>query len=146
MTDLLMPPVGPLVAARAYLLEELAARSNPLSVGVIPPPGDPTSYALLSRPGGAVRAFLADYLIRVRVFDLDAVRLEQNADLLHRLLLTVSHRRITTDEGGVWIAGATAQSGPSSFDDPDVPLFGMQMAVFWTIGLKPEPAPAAPAP
>lgn len=146
MTELLVPPVGPLVAARAYLLDELAARSNPLPVGVTPPAGEPVSYALLSRPGGAVREFLADYLIRVRVFDSDAVRLESNADLLHRLMLTVSHRRIVTDSGAVWIAGATAQSGPSSLDDPDVPLFGMQMAVFWTIGLRPEPAPAAPNP
>ena len=145
MTELLVPPVGPLVAARAYLLDELAARDNPLSVGVIPPAGEPNSYALLSRPGGAVRAFLADYLIRVRVFDADAVRLEQNADLLHRLMLTVAHRQITTDQGAVWIAGAKAQSLPSSLDDPDVPLFGMQMAVFWTIGLRPEtPAPPAP--
>ena len=141
-----MPPLGPLVAARAYLLEELAARDNPLTIGVSPPAGEPTSYALLSRPGGSVRAFLADYLIRVRVFDADAVRLEQNTDLLHRLLLTVSHRRITTEHGSVWIAGATAQSGPSTFDEPDVPLFGMQMAVFWTIGLRPEVPSPAPAP
>jgi len=138
VTELLMPPVGPLVAARAYLLEELAARDNPLTIAVAPPPGEPTSYALISRPGGAVRGFLADYLIRVRVFDANAVRLEENAELLHRLLLTVSHRRITTEHGSVWIVGATGQSSPSTFDEPDVPLFGMQMAVFWTIGLRPE--------
>lgn len=138
MTDVLTPPVGPLVAARAYLLEELDARDNPLQVGITPPVGSPQSYALISRTGGAVRVFLGDYLIRVRVFDADAVRLERNADLLHRLMLTAVHRNISTTEGSVWITAATAQMGPSSFDDSDVPLFGMQMAVFWTIGLKPE--------
>lgn len=144
MTDVLMPPVGPLVAARAYLLDELAARGNPLPVGVTPPAGtNPQSYALISRPGGAARVFLADYLIRVRVFDADAVRLERNADLLHRLMLTASHRRVDTEQGSVWVSAATAQSGASSLDDPDIPLFGMQFAVFWTIGLRPE-QPAAP--
>lgn len=135
---ILMPPVGPLVAARAYLLDELDARDNPLAVGITPPPGTPQSYALLSRPGGATRMFLADYLIRLRVFDTDVVRLERNADLLYRLMLEANRRHIDTTEGAVWITGATSQMAPASFDDPDVPLFGMQCAVFWTIGLRPE--------
>lgn len=138
----LMPAVGPLVAARTYLLNELAARSNTLPVGVTPPAGTPESYALLSRPGGATRAFVADYLIRVRVFDADAVRLERNADLLYRLMLSASHQLISTTEGDVWVTAATSQTAPSSLDDPDVPLFGMQSAVFWTIGLHPEPVAA----
>ena len=142
---ILMPPVGPLVAARAYLLEELAARDNPLSVGIVPPAGNPDSYVLLSRPGSAVRIFLGDYLIRFRVCDSDAVRLERNADLIHRLLLRPTNTLVDTDEGQVRIISATAQSGPSSHDDPDVPLFGLHGAVFWTIGLQPEPpAPAGP--
>lgn len=135
---ILTPPVGPLVAVRAYLLNELDARNNPLQVGIIPPAGNPQSYALISRTGGAVRVFLGDYLIRLRVFDADAVQLERNADLLHRLMLTASHRNITTTEGSVWVTGSTSQMEPSSLDDPDVPLFGMQSAVFWTIGLQPE--------
>lgn len=144
MTDILIPPVGPLVAARAYLLAELAARDNPLPVGVTPPAGvtNTDSYALLSRPGGRSRVFLSDYLIRVRVYDADTVRLESNADLIHRLMMTASHKRIDTELGSVWIAAATHQFGPASIDDPDIPLFGMQSAIFWTIGLRPEPAPA----
>jgi len=135
---LLLPPVGPLVAARSYLVEELEARGNPLHVGVTPPAGTPESYALLSRPGGTTRQFLGDYLIRLRVFDSDAVRLETNADLLHRLLCTVSHRKISTPLGDVWVTGAQPQFGPASFEDSDVPLFGFQAAVFWTLGLHVE--------
>lgn len=142
MNDVWMPPVGPLVAARSYLTTELQLRDNPLTVGVNPPTGNPTSYALISRPGSATRVFLGDYLIRVRVFDVDAVQLERNTDLIHRLLLSAAHTYIETTEGDVWITAATQSSGPSSFDDDDVPLFGMQAAVFWTIGLKPE-LPAA---
>jgi hypothetical protein len=143
VTEIWMPPVGPLVAARAYLLAELEARDNPLPVGINPPDGTPTSYALISRPGSTSRVFLGDYQIRLRVFDVDAVRLERNTDLLHRLLLSAAHNLIETTEGDVWITAATQSFGPASFDDDDVPLFGMQAAVFWTIGLKPEsPAPA----
>lgn len=143
MADVLLPPVGPLVAARAYLLGELEARDNPLPVGVTPPAGtNIDSYALISRPGGRSRVFLGDYLIRVRVYDADAVRLETNTDLLHRLMVGATHRRIDTEVGSVWISATQHQFGPSSIDDPDIPLMGMQMAVFWTIGLRPEPAPA----
>jgi len=133
-----MPAVGPLVAARAYLLDELAARDNPLSVGIKPPGGQPQSYALLSRPGSVTREFLVDYMIRVRVFDADAVQLERNADLLYRLMLEANHRLIDTDLGSMWVTGATDHMGPSSFNDDDVPLFGMQFAVHWTVGLQPE--------
>lgn len=139
MTELMLPPVSALVAARTYLLEELAARDNPLPVGIAPPAGEPQAYALLSRPGGKERAYLADYMIRLRVFDTDIVQLENNTDLLYRLLVSASHRHITTPLGGVWITAATGHTGPSSLDDPDVPRFGMQAAVFWTIGLRPEP-------
>lgn len=134
----LLPAVGPLVAARTYLLEQLADRANALPVGVTPPPGQPHSYALLSRPGSATRDFLVDYMIRVRVYDADAVRLERNADLLYRLLLDANHRRIDTTEGSVWVTGATDHMGPASYDDDEVPLFGMQFAVHWTIGLHTE--------
>lgn len=134
----LLPPVGPLVAARAYLIDQLTIRDNPLPVGVTPPPGQPESYALLSRPGGATRMFLADYSIRLRVFDNDTMRLERNAELLYRLMLEANHTHIDTSEGSVWITGTMSQMAPASFDDNDVPLFGMQFAVFWTIGLRPE--------
>lgn len=136
----LLPPVGPLVAARTYLVQQLESRDNPLHVGVTPPAGKPESYALLSRPGGATRTFLADYSIRIRVFDTDAVRLERNADLIYRLMLEANHQHIDTAEGSTWINGSTSQMSPASFEDPDVPLFGMQFAVFWTIGLRPEPS------
>lgn len=142
MTTILMPPVGPLVAARAYLIDELTARDNPLPVGVVAPEGTPTSFALLSRPGGATRTFLADYLIRLRVFDVDAVRLEENTELLHRLMLHAGRKNITVGDRSVWITAATSHIGPIEFDDDDVPMFGMQCAVFWTVGLRPEvPAP-----
>lgn len=133
-----MPAVGPLVAARTYLLDELAVRDNPLPVAITPPSGQPTQYALLSRPGSTTRLFLTDYMIRVRVYDADAVQLERNADLIYRLLLEANHIRIDTTEGSVWVNGAADHMGPATYDDTDVPLFGMQMAVFWTVGLRPE--------
>lgn len=134
----LMPAVGPLVAARTYLLEQLAARGNNLPVGVTPPAGAPQPYAVLSRPGSATRLFLTDYMIRVRVFDTDAVALERNADLLYRLMLEANHLNISTPHGSVWVTGANDHMGPATFDDDDVPMFGMQFAVFWTVGLRPE--------
>jgi hypothetical protein len=148
-----LPRVSPLVAARIYLLEELGARGVDLPVGVIPPQGDPTPYALLSRPGGMTRVYLSDYMIRVRVFDHDAVRLEDNAELMFRLLLGANHRKIVTPTGkrsvdilgegfrgagSVWVTGTKPQMSPTDFDDPTVPMFGYQMAVFWTISLHPE--------
>lgn len=139
----LMPPVGPLVAARAYLLDELAARDNALPVGITPPPGAPQSYALLSRPGATTRMFLTDYMIRVRVYDADMVRLERNADLLYRLLLEANRISIDTTEGALWITAATDHMGPTTYDDDDVPLHGMQFAVFWTVGLRPETTPGS---
>ncbi|ASR85028.1 tail terminator [Mycobacterium phage PhelpsODU] len=140
----LVPPVGPLTAARRYLLDELAARSNPLPVSQVVPEGSPTSYTLLSRPGTTTDVFLQHSLIRLRTFDDDLVRLERNADLLHRLMLHAVHRHIVVpaaadDPGGeVWITGAKHEFGPASLDDKRVPLPGMQSAVFWTIGLRPE--------
>ena len=134
----LVPPVGPLVAARSFLLEELGSRGNDLPVGVVPPRGEFQPYVLLSRPGGSSAAFLGHYLIRVRVFDTDAVRLERNTDLIHRLLVSVAHKRIDTPEGPVWVTGASPQMGPSDFTDPVSQVFAMQMAVFWTLGLHRE--------
>lgn len=142
--SVLIPAVGPLVAARAYLLDELAARDNPLPINIGPPQGQPQSYALLSRPGSATRNFLTDYMIRVRVYDADAVQLERNADLLYRLLLEVNHRNIDTEHGSVWVTGSTDHMGPATYDDDEVPLHGMQAAVFWTIGLQPETPPPTP--
>lgn len=134
----LMPSVGPLVAARTYLLEQLVLRDNTLAVGITPPPGQPQPYALLSRPGSTTRLFLTDYMIRVRVYDTDAVQLERNADLLYRLMLEVNHQQIVTELGTVWVTGATDHMGPATYDDDDVPMFGMQFAVHWTVGLHPE--------
>lgn len=134
-----LPPVGPLVAARTYLLDQLAARNNPLPVDVEPPGGTPTSYALLSSPGSDTRVFLADYTIRVRVFNNDAVQLEDDGILLHRLLMHAVHQKITVPgKGAVTISAAKHQYGPADLDDPDVPMLGKQAAVIWTIGLKPE--------
>ncbi|ARQ95454.1 hypothetical protein I5G81_gp15 [Mycobacterium phage Shandong1] len=135
----LVPPVGPLTAARRYLLDELAARGNTLPVSQVVPDGSPTSYTLLSRPGTSTDVFLQHSLIRLRTYDDDLVRLERNADLLHRLMLHAVHKHIVVPgEGAVWITGATHEYGPASFDDKRVPLPGMQSAVFWTIGLRPE--------
>lgn len=134
----LVPAVPALTACRHYLLDRLAAYGNPLPVGVKPPNGDPVSYALLSRPGvNRDTPYMGHYLIRVLVFDEDVTRLERNADLVHGLMLAPRRLKIVVpDEGTVWITSATHSSGPSDHDDPDVPLFGRESAVYWTIGLK----------
>ena len=138
--NVLLPAVGPLVAARSFLMAELELRGNMLPVGVSPPAGEVRPYVLLSRPGGNTRGpFLTDYTIRVRVFDADLVQLESNTELLHRLMLSANHRRILTPAGSVWITGARPQMGPLDFGGDDgIPLWGMQFAVAWTIGLRPE--------
>jgi hypothetical protein len=133
-----MPEVRALVAARTYLLAELTDRGITMPVGVSPPAGDPQPFVLLSRPGGVTRVYLEDCMIRVRVFDNDVVRLEQNTDLLHRLMLAASHRKIVTPAGTGWVTGATASMAPADFDDTTVPMFGMQFTVFWTFGLHTE--------
>ncbi|WNM68956.1 tail terminator [Mycobacterium Phage TribleTrouble] len=141
---ILLPPVGPISAARTYLLDALATRGNALPVGVEPPEGEPQPYALLSRPGTLPEVFLGHFLLRLRVFDTDVVRLERNADLLHRLMLHATHKRIVVppsddDPGGTcWVTAAAHEFGPADNDDPDVPMFGLHSAVFWTIGLKPS--------
>lgn len=133
-----VPPVGPLVAARAYLRAKLDELGNALPVNVTPPEGKPKSYALLSRPGASARSlFTDDHLIRVRVFDTDAVVCERNCDIIWSLLKAANHTLVSTPEGDVWITAATDHAGPSDLDDPDVPLFGSQCAVFWTIATKP---------
>lgn len=133
-----LPPVDPLTAARAYLRDRLNAEGNPLPVGVTPPPGEPKSYALLSKPGSSARSlFTNDYLIRVRVFDTDSVKSDSNCELIWALLKSANHTKVTTTEGDVWITAATSHAGPSDLEDPDVPLWGSQCAVFWTIATKP---------
>lgn len=134
---LLVTPVGALVAANAYLRAELDALNNPLPVGVTPSKGNPTSYALLSRPGTSGSQLMADHMVRVRVFDADAVVCQRNSDLIWALMMAANHRKITTPEGDVWITAATNHTGPVDLDDDDVPLFGSQCAVFWTIATKP---------
>lgn len=138
MSVILAPPIGPLVAARTYLLAALQERGNALPVGVTPPPGQPASFALLSRLGSHDRSrFTTDYLIRVRIFDADAVRAEDNADLIYGLLFHARHQKITVGARSVWVSGTDHQLGPSQLDDPDVPLHGYQVAVYWTLATKP---------
>lgn len=137
-SPVLRPAVGPLAAARVYLLSELAVRGVDLPVGVSEPPGKPSRFALLQRSGSHDRSLVTtDYLIRVRVFDADSVVAESNADLVYGLLMMARHRRIEVGARHVWVSGTGHQLGPSVLEDPDVPLFGFQLAVFWTLALKP---------
>lgn len=145
--DILAPAVGPLTACRTFLTAELAARGiTDLPVGVSPPPGTPTRYVLLARSGSNQRSFITcDYLIRARVFDEDSVRCEHDADLICQMLMYARHRKIHTAGGDVWVSGTHHQFGPAAalavsnteLDDANVRLFVYQIAVFWTIGLKP---------
>lgn len=138
-SPVLRPAVSPLAAARVYLKAELAGRGVVLPVGVSEPAGRPKRFALLQRMGSHDRSlFTTDYLIRVRVFDEDSVLAESNADLVYGLLMMARHRRIDVGGSHVWVSGTDHQMGPSDFEDPDVPLFGFQLAVYWTLALKPS--------
>ena len=136
MTPILRTSIPVLVAARQYLVDNLDDRDVDLHIGVKPPAGTPDSYALLSQSGrNFPNPFLADTLIRVRVFDKRAEVVETNADLLHGLMMAATHTHITTTDGGLWVSGVRSQMGPTDLSDPDVPLFGSHFAVFWSTGL-----------
>lgn len=137
------PPVSPITAARAYLRAELAARGNPLPVGVDPPAqaSGEVPHALLSRPGSNRRnLFTVDYMLRVQVYDHQLLACERNADLLWSLMGAATHTRITLPSGeAVWIDAATQAQpgGPGEFEDGRTAMHAMQFATFWTISLKP---------
>lgn len=134
----LAPTMDPVSAAGAYLTRRMADRGIELSVGATPPPGEPTRYVLLNQVDSRRRGFLADYLIRARVFNEDAYECGQHTMLLHAALLGAAQVRVVfPDVGELWVTGTEHQAGPSDIDDPDRGLFGQAVAVFWTVALKP---------
>lgn len=140
---LLAPTMPPLGACREYLKAKLAERTIALPIGVDAPatpegaPG-PTHYALVSQLGSNQLGPVGEYLLRVKVFNADAWTCAQHALFLHAALLGAAQTKIVVPgEGSLWVTGTEHQMGPADLDDPDVPLFGQQMAVFWTTPLKP---------
>ena len=132
------PTMEPVIAAGAYLTRKMSDRGIDLSVGATPPEGEPTRYVLLNQVDSRRRGFLADYLIRARVFNEDAYECGQHTTLLHADLLGAAQVKVVfPDVGELWVTGTEHQAGPSDIDDPDLPLFGQAVAVFWTVALKP---------
>ena len=132
------PSMEPVIAAGAYLTRKMADRGTDLSVGATPPEGEPTRYVLLNQVDSRRRGFLADYLIRARVFNEDAYEVGQHTTLLHADLLGAAQVHVVfPNVGDLWVTGTEHQAGPSDIDDPDRPLFGQAVAVFWTVALKP---------
>lgn len=132
------PTMEPVIAAGAYLTRTMADRGIELSVGATPPEGNPTRYVLLNQVDSRRRGFLADYLIRARVFNEDAYEVGQHTTLLHADLLGAAQVHVVfPNVGDLWVTGTEHQAGPSDIDDPDRPLFGQAVAVFWTVALKP---------
>lgn len=137
---LVEPASPPLAACRAYLEQKLAARGDgfDLPVGNTPPEGIPTAYILLSQLGTEPRGPVSDYLIRARLFNADSWACVKQASYVHAALMgAAQHRIVIPAVGALWVTGTTHQMGPADLDDPDVPLFGQQMAVFWTVAVKP---------
>lgn len=135
---LLAPSMEPAIACRAYLERRLDDHGIELSVGATPPDGTPTRYVLLNQIDSRRRGFLADYLLRARVYNRDAFECGQHATLLHAALLGAAQTKVVfPDVGELWVTGTEHQSGPSDIDDRDAALFGQAMAVFWTVSLKP---------
>ena len=132
------PTMEPVIAAGAYLTRTMADRGIELSVGATPPEGNPTRYVLLNQVDSRRRGFLADYLIRARVFNEDAYECGQHTTLLHADLLGAAQVHVVfPNVGDLWVTGTEHQAGPSDIGDPDRPLFGQAVAVFWTVALKP---------
>lgn len=143
--NLVAPTMEPAVAAGAYLTRRLLDRGIDLSVGATPPKGKPTRYVLVNQVDSRRRGYLADYLLRVRVFNEDAFECGQHGTLLHAALLGAAQTRIVfPDVGQLWVTGTEHVNGPSDLDDPDVPLFGQAMTVFWTVLPKPIPREVTP--
>ena len=139
------PTMEPVIAAGAYLTRRMADRGIDLSIGAAPPDGRPTRYVLLNQVDSRRRAYLADYMIRARVFNEDAFECGQHATLLHAALLGAAQTRIVfPDVGQLWVTGTEHVSGPSDIKDDDVALFGQQMTVFWTVSVKPIPREVTP--
>ena len=135
---LVAPESPPLAACRVYSEQKLTARGYDLPVDATPPDGEPTAYVLLSQLGTVPRGPVTDYLLRARLFNADPWACIQQAQYLHAALLgAAQHRIVIPDVGALWVTGTSHQMGPADLDDPDVPLFGQQMAVFWTVALKP---------
>jgi hypothetical protein len=134
---MLQVPADPLVMARAYLRQTLAARDITVPIGVEEPRDQLNSFVLLSLAATSRRStFTYDYLIRVRVFDKDAERCGLHAHTICALLLDATHKKITLPDGSAWVSGVEHQAGPSQLADPDMPLHGLQIAVFWTVAWK----------
>jgi hypothetical protein len=135
------PAIEPAIACRAYLTQALAARNITeefLPIGATAPDGEPRRYVLLSQVDSRQRGPVADYLLRARVFNEDAFECGQHTTLLHAALLGAAQVRVVfPNVGELWVTGTEHQSGPSDLDDPDVPLFGKAVTVFWTVALKP---------
>lgn len=132
------PTMEPVIAAGAYLTRTMADRGIELSVGATPPEGNPTRYVLLNQVDSRRRGFLADYLLRARVFNEDAYEVGQHTTMLHADLLGAAQVKVVfPNVGELWVTGTEHQAGPSDIDDPDRPLFGQAVAVFWTVALKP---------
>lgn len=132
------PTMEPVIAAGAYLTRTMADRGIELSVGATPPEGEATRYVLLNQVDSRRRGFLADYLLRARVFNEDAYEVGQHTTMLHADLLGAAQVKVVfPNVGELWVTGTEHQAGPSDIDDPDRPLFGQAVAVFWTVALKP---------
>lgn len=135
------PTMEPAIACRAYLTRRLADRGiteEYLPVGATEPEGEPKRYVLLNQIDSRRRGPLADYLLRARVFNEDAYECGQHTTLLHAALLGAAQVHVVfPDVGDLWVTGTEHQAGPSDLDDPDKPLFGQAVAVFWTVALKP---------
>lgn len=135
------PTMEPAIACRAYLTRRLydhGIAEEYLPVGATPPAGTPRRYVLLNQLDSRRRGPLADYMLRARVFNEDAFEVGQHGTLLHGALLAAAQVKVVfPDVGTLWITGTEHVSGPSDLDDPDVPLFGQAMTVWWTVALKP---------
>lgn len=144
----LAPTLGPLTALRAYLINELPLHGIVgLPVAISPPAGPPVPWVQVQHVGTSrLSLFTNRYMLRVAVFDTDAVVCERRAGIISGLVLGANHAHIVTADGDVWISGVDHQAGPGSIDaayympsvaDAAISMFGQQITFFWVIAPKP---------
>lgn len=135
MNKILFPRVQRM--ARNYLIEQLTAEGKPQHVGTKQPKTLTGSWVRLVSQGGPRRNFKWEPMLNIFVYADDEVVAEENANLVHSLMLDVPGVKITVPEypeAYPWVHQTRHVSGPANLGDEDLPELEMyRIVVVWTI-------------
>lgn len=128
----------PMLLTRTLLNQALTERNKALPIGSKNPRVLPDRWIRNSSNGGP-RSSLGtwDVQIVVRLYDKDESRAEDDAVLIHGLLLDAAGVGVTLPVGPAnfpWVVRTRHVSGPINLSDPDLPeLESYQSVVIWTL-------------